>query len=54
VPEAKLYEDLDVDSIDTIDLLIELKALISADIDAKTFSDAVTIDDVATIIHKIQ
>ena len=54
VPQAKLYEDLDVDSIDTIDLLIELKALINADIDAKTFSDAVTIDDVATIIHNIQ
>jgi len=54
IPEAKLYDDLDIDSIDTIDLLIELKTLISADIDAKTFSNAITIDDVATIIHKIQ
>jgi len=54
IPEAKLYDDLDVDSIDTIDLLIELKAIINAEVDAKTFSDAVTIDDVATIIHEIQ
>ena len=27
VPEARLYDDLDIDSIDTIDLLIELKKI---------------------------
>lgn len=54
VPEAKLHEDLDIDSIDTIDLLIELKSLVSTEIDAQAFIDAVTIDDVANIIHKLQ
>jgi len=54
VPDAKLHEDLDIDSIDTIDLLIELKSIVSTEIDAQAFIDAVTIDDVATIIHKLQ
>jgi len=54
VPQAKLHEDLDIDSIDTIDLLIELKSIVSTEIDAQAFIDAVTIDDVANIIHKLQ
>ena len=54
IPEAKLHEDLDIDSIDTIDLLIELKSVVSTEIDAQAFIDAVTIDDVANIIHKLQ
>jgi len=53
-PDAKLHDDLDIDSIDTIDLLIELKSFVSTEIDAQAFIDAVTIDDVATIIHKLQ
>lgn len=54
VPEAKLHDDLDIDSIDTIDLLIELKSFVSKEINPQSFIDAVTIDDVANIIHKIQ
>jgi len=54
VPDAKLHEDLDIDSIDTIDLLIELKSFVSTEIDAQAFIDAVTIDDVADIIYKMQ
>jgi len=52
VPDAKLYDDLDIDSIDTIDLLIELKKFVGKEIDAKTFRDVRTIDDVANIIHQ--
>ena len=54
IPDAKLHEDLDIDSIDTIDLLIELKSVVNTEIDAQAFIDAVTIDDVANIIHKLQ
>ncbi|GHA14675.1 acyl carrier protein [Arenicella chitinivorans] len=53
VPEARLYDDLDIDSIDTIDLLIELKKFVGKDIDADAFIDARTIDEVAEIIHKM-
>lgn len=53
VPEAKLYDDLDIDSIDTIDLLIELKKFVGRDIDADAFIDARTIGDVVDVIHEM-
>ena len=54
IPEAKLHDDLDIDSIDTIDLLIELKSIVKSEIDANVFINAITIDDVAEIIYKLQ
>ena len=51
VPDASLYDDLDIDSIDTIDLLIELKKVIPREIDPQVFKNAKTIDDVVSIIH---
>ena len=50
VPEAKFHEDLDIDSIDTIDLLIELKKFVGRDIDADAFIDATTLGEVVDII----
>ena len=52
-PSARLYDDLDIDSIDTIDLLIELKRLLGKDIDPQAFKDARTIDDVANVISAL-
>jgi acyl carrier protein len=49
--KAELYDDLDIDSIDTIDLLIELKKYTGKDIDAQAFKDARTIEDIVNIIH---
>lgn len=53
VPEAKLHEDLDIDSIDTVDLLIELKKFVPEEIDADRFIDAKTLGDVVNVIHEI-
>jgi acyl carrier protein len=50
IPKARLYEDLDIDSIDTIDLLIELKRIIGQDIDPQAFREARTLEDVTNII----
>ncbi len=50
VPEAKFHEDLDIDSIDTIDLLIELKKFVGKEIDADKFIDATTLGEVVDII----
>lgn len=52
--DAKLYDDLDIDSIDTIDLLIELKRFINQDIDAQQFKEARTIGDVVNIIDELR
>lgn len=53
-PDAKLYDDLDIDSIDTIDLLIELKKYVGKEIAIDEFVDVETIDDVAEIIAKMK
>lgn len=53
IGSARLYDDLDIDSIDTIDLLIELKKVIGKDIDPAAFKNARTIDDVADVISQL-
>ena len=53
VEDAQLYEDLDIDSIDTIDLLIELKKYVDKEIDAEAFVDSRTIGDIADVIVKL-
>lgn len=51
--DARLYDDLDIDSIDTIDLLIELKKIIGKDIDPQAFKSARTIEDVVDVIASL-
>lgn len=51
--EARLYDDLDIDSIDTIDLLIELKKILGRDIEPQAFKSARTIEDVVDVISKL-
>lgn len=46
VPEAKLHEDLDIDSIDAVDLLIDLKQTVDVDISSEKFNEVRTIQDV--------
>lgn len=53
VGSARLYDDLDIDSIDTIDLLIELKKVIGKEIEPSAFKNARTIDDVADVISQL-
>lgn len=53
-PSANLQEDLDLDSIDSIELLIELKDFVGRDVDANEFENASTIDDLASTIMKIE
>lgn len=51
--DARLYDDLDIDSIDTIDLLIELKKILGKDIDPQAFKSARTIEDVVDVIASL-
>lgn len=53
VADARLYQDLDIDSIDTVDLMVELKKHTGKDLSPKLFKDARTIDDVVKIIVAI-
>jgi len=53
VPEAKLYEDLELDSIDAVDLLVKMKGLIPGRIDPESFKKAATIQDVVDILYPL-
>ncbi len=48
--DALLYEDLDIDSIDTVDLLIELKRFTGKEIQPQSFSESRTLGDIVTVI----
>lgn len=46
VPEARLYEDLDLDSIDAVDLLVRLRELTGRRIDPEEYKTVRTVGDV--------
>jgi len=50
--DAKLYDDLDIDSIDTVDLLIELKKFTGTDVSPNQFTDVQTIGDIVKIVSQ--
>jgi len=52
-PEAKLYDDLELDSIDAVDLLVKMKEFIPGKIDPELFKKAVTIQDVVDILYPL-
>lgn len=51
-PDAKLYEELDIDSIDAVDLLIELKSVAGQNIKPEDFTQAETLQDIVEIISQ--
>ena len=52
-PDAKLYEDLELDSIDAVDLLVKMKEFIPGKIDPESFKKARTVQDVVEIIYPL-
>lgn len=53
VPEAKLGEDLDIDSIDAVDLMVKLRDLTGQRINPEDFKNARTVQDVVDTVHKL-
>ncbi|MBN8413925.1 acyl carrier protein [Halomonas denitrificans] len=52
-PEARLYEDLDIDSIDAVDLVVELKQFTGRRIDPEAFKSVRSIDDVVNAVDQL-
>ncbi|MBA3580858.1 MAG: acyl carrier protein [Gammaproteobacteria bacterium] len=50
-PEAHLYHDLDVDSIDAVDLIVELKKRTGKKVKPDDFKEVRTLQDVVDVIH---
>ena len=53
VPEARLYEDLNLDSIDAVDLIVKLKSFIPRNIDPDVFKNMRTLQDVVDGIYDL-
>jgi len=52
-PQARLYEDLDIDSIDAVDLVVELKQFTGQRIKPDDFKSVRTIDDVVNAVEHL-
>lgn len=50
-PEALLYDDLDIDSIDAVDLLVRLEALTGKDVPPERFKEVRTVADVVRVLE---
>lgn len=53
VPEARLYEDLELDSIDAVDLIVKLKSFLPRNIDPEAFKKMRTLDNVVDGIYNL-
>ena len=53
VPEARLFEDLDLDSIDAVDLVVRLQQQTGLKVTAEDFKAIRTLGDVVDVIVKL-
>lgn len=53
VPEARLRDDLDIDSIDAVDLIVQLKPLVGKRMQPEAFKSVRTIGDVVDAIQAL-
>jgi acyl carrier protein len=52
-PEAKLFQDLELDSIDAVDLLVKMKEYIPGKIEPEVFKKVITVQDLVEIIYPL-
>lgn len=52
-PEARLYDDLDIDSIDAVDLIVQLKPWMGKRLNADAFKSVRTVQDVVDALHQL-
>lgn len=49
-PEARLYEDLDIDSIDAIDLIVKMRQITKKKVEPEMFKSVRTVADVVAAL----
>jgi len=52
-PESQLLQDLDLDSIDAVDLIVKLQQLIGKKVDPETFKSVRTVQDVVDAVYEL-
>ena len=53
VPEARFYEDLDLDSIDAVDLIVRLRKEVSFQINSDDFKSIRTVGDLIGVLERL-
>ena len=51
--DANLYEDLDIDSIDAVDLVVELKKITGKKIQPEEFKNVRTVNDIVVAVEEL-
>lgn len=51
VPEARLYEDLNLDSIDAVDLIVKLKSMLPHNVNPEVFKSMRTLQNVVDGVY---
>ena len=51
--ESRLYEDLELDSIDAVDLMVKMKGYVREKIEPEQFKKARTIQDVVDLLYPL-
>ena len=51
--ESRLYEDLDIDSIDAVDLVVELKKITGKKLQPDDFKSVRTVQDVVDAVSRL-
>jgi acyl carrier protein len=49
--DAKLYEDLEIDSIDAVDMIVQLKPIVGRRLEPDAFKSVRTVADVVDALH---
>jgi acyl carrier protein len=52
-PQARLYDDLEIDSIDAVDLIVQLKPLAGRRLEPGAFKSVRTVGDVVDALHEL-
>jgi acyl carrier protein len=52
-PEANLIADLDLDSIDAVDLIVKMKPYVTGKIEPEMFKSVKTVQDVVEVLHPL-
>ena len=52
-PDSRLYDDLELDSIDAVDLMVKMKVYLEGKIEPEQFKKAVTVQDVVDILYPL-
>jgi acyl carrier protein len=53
-PAARLYEDLDIDSIDAVDMVVQLRPLLGKRLQPEVFKTVRTVQDVIDALHGLR